>query len=214
MRSNLHDIGCVAVAVLAALSFFGSAHAIEAGAAKVEITPRVGTPLNGYIERHGRDSLDVHDPLWARCLYLDDGETAVFVVSADLCIINPALRRRVLEIAGKRLGVLPQQVVLCATHTHSGHGGMMHLLAHRAVSGRFIPEVLEETATTFVEAMQGAYLKRQRAAVGFKTVHGADLVRNRYEEKGTVDGQLCVIRVDDADGIPIAIAANFAAHPS
>ena len=89
----------VAVTLLIGVVVPLRAHAFEAGAAKQEITPPVGAPLNGYGNRMGRPSISVHDPLWARALYLDDGTTRLILVNADLCFINPELRARVLEFA-------------------------------------------------------------------------------------------------------------------
>lgn len=201
--------------------------ALEAGAAKTAITPELGAPLNGYGDRLGRNSVAVHDPIWARCLFLDDGETFVFLVCADLCWINGELRDRVLELAdeafrrnapdtlgqGQR-GKLRERTILTATHNHSAQGGMIRALPFRFISGRFVPEVLETTAQGIVSAMQEAYANRKRAAVGFGTASCEGLSQNRRIEGGPVDNQLGILRVDDADGNPIALAANFAAHPT
>ena len=118
----------VAIASVVALILpYASAYALEAGAAKVEITPPVGTPMNGYGARMGRSSTGVHDPLWSRCLYLDDGETKVLLVNTDLCMINAELRARVLELAPE--DVPPENIILTATHTHSAQGGMHRYFA-------------------------------------------------------------------------------------
>ena len=82
-------------AVLAIVLMAAGAQALEAGAAKIEITPPLGTPLNGYFDRLGRGAVAVHDDLWVRCLYLSDGETQLLLVNADLCFIHPELRAKV-----------------------------------------------------------------------------------------------------------------------
>jgi hypothetical protein len=189
-----------------------TANGLEAGAAKAEITPPVGTPLNGYGDRLGRSSLAIHDPVWARCLYLNDGETSVFLVTSDLCVINRELRQRVLELAPRE--VAPEHIILTATHTHSAQGAMMRSLVVRAVSGRFMPEVLERTARGFAEAMRGAYLGRKRASIGYAVGEQHDLSTNRRYDNGPIDPQIGVIRVDDSDGNPMAIIGNLAAHPT
>ncbi len=118
------------------------AASLEAGAAKIEITPPLDTPLNGYGDRLGRGAVSVHDPLWARSLYLNDGKTSVLLVNTDLCLINRELRDRVLELAPAE--VPRENIILTATHTHSAQGGMNRSLIVRAVSGRFMPDVLAE----------------------------------------------------------------------
>ncbi|MCC6694712.1 MAG: neutral/alkaline non-lysosomal ceramidase N-terminal domain-containing protein [Candidatus Hydrogenedentes bacterium] len=188
------------------------AHAFEAGAAKVEITPPLETPLNGYYDRLGRGSMAVHDPLWVRCVYISDGETSAFLLNADLCIINEELRDRVLELAPQ--GVSRDSVFLTATHTHSAQGAMCKGLLFRSVSGRFMPEVLEATAQRFAECMNQAYAGRKRATIGHGTTTLEDFTENRQVPDGPVDPQLGVIRVEDSDGNAIAIVSNVAAHPT
>lgn len=188
------------------------ASALEAGAAKVEITPAPGVPMNGYGDRWGRDSTGTHDPLWARCVYLNDGETSVFLVNADLCLINPALREKVLDYAPK--AVPPEHIILTATHTHNAPGSMEPDFPIRFVSGRFLPELLEHTARRIAKSMEDALAAKQRAAIGYAAGEHNGLTVNRRNSDGPSDKQLGVIRVDNADGQPIAIIANMAAHPT
>ncbi|NUM56021.1 MAG: neutral/alkaline non-lysosomal ceramidase N-terminal domain-containing protein [Candidatus Hydrogenedentes bacterium] len=196
------------------MSLFASnpAAAFEAGAAKVEITPPLETPLNGYGDRMGRGAIAVHDPVWARSLFLSDGKTAVLLVNTDLCVINRELRDRVFELAPT--DVPKENILLTATHTHSAQGGMSHPLIFRAVSGRFMPNVLEDTAQLIVESMQGALAGRKRATIGFDVSSHENLTENRRVPEGPIDPQIGVIRVDDSDGNAIAIVANMAAHPT
>ncbi|MCP4644990.1 MAG: hypothetical protein GY851_31400 [bacterium] len=186
--------------------------ALDAGAARIEITPPLGVPLNGYYDRLGRGALSVHDPLWARCLYLEDDDTRLLIINADLCVINRELRDRVIELAPKE--VPAENIILTATHTHSAQGGMDKDLLFRSVSGRFMPEVLEETAGRFAKAMRDAYAARKRATIGYGAFAQDDLSVNRREDDGAIDKQVGVIRVEDSDGNPIAIVGNFAAHPT
>ncbi len=206
--STRHVILIVALASLAGASAAG----LEAGAAKVEIKPPLGAPLNGYGDRMGRGAVATHDPLWSRALYLDDGETRLFLVNADLCVIHPALRQRVLELAPREV---PQEhIILTATHTHSGPGGMIEEFPFRIVSGRFMPEVLEETAGSIAQSMREALMSRRRAAIGYGAVRQDVLSSNRRVSGGPIDTQVGVVSVEDADGNHIAVLTNFAAHPT
>jgi hypothetical protein len=188
------------------------AAAFEAGAAKVEITPPLETPLNGYGDRLGRGAVAVHDPVWARSLFISDGKTGVLLVNTDLCVINRELRDRVLQLAPADMP--KENIFLTATHTHSAQGGMNHSLIVRAVSGRFMPDVLESTAQKIAESMQGALANRKRATIGFDVTTQDNLTENRRVPGGPVDPQIGVIRVDDSDGNAIAIIGNMAAHPT
>ena len=202
----------LAFILFAGLILVADVFAFDAGAAKVEITPPLGTPLNGYYDRLGRGTTGVHDPVWVRCLYINDGETGVFLLNADLCIINKELRDRVLELAPE---TVPQEhIILTATHTHSAQGAMNHGLLARSISGRYMPEILESTAQRFVEAMNAAYANRKRATIGYGSTKHEKLTENRRVPDGSIDEQVGVIRVEDADGNAIAIVTNFTAHPT
>jgi len=191
----------------------GPASAFEAGAGRADITPPLGTPLNGYSDRLGRGAIDVHDPLYARCLYLSDGETAILWVTMDLCAITPQLRARILELAPP--DVAHDNIILSATHTHSGTGGMIEApLVARFVSGRYVPEVLEMTANKVADAMRAALKAKKPASIGYCVSQEPAALAEMNMANASADAQLGIIRVDDADGNPIAILANAAAHPT
>lgn len=205
---------CLPLVLLAAVCFLPAlrVHAFEAGAAKVEITPPVGTPLNGYGARQARPSVGIHDPVWSRCLYLDDGQTDLFLVAVDLVYINPELRARVLELAPD--GTVRDRVILTATHTHYAQGAMNKKQPYRYVAGAFDPAILESTATAIARSMELALQSKQRAAIGFATIQQKDLTVNRRFKDGPIDEQIGVLLVENADGAPISVVTNLAAHPT
>ena len=57
---------------------------LQAGAAKVDITPPTGFAMWGYAARHDAPSVGVLDPLQARALVLAVGGERMAVVSLDL----------------------------------------------------------------------------------------------------------------------------------
>ena len=91
---------------------------LRGGCARINITPPIGIPLIGS---YGKPSESVLDDLYVRAMVLDDGHTTVAIVSADLLytpldeICRP-VRRRVED----RTGIPQGNILICATHTHSG----------------------------------------------------------------------------------------------
>ena len=203
---------CLKALVCLSVALPGTADALEAGAAKVELEVAPGTPLDGYARRMGRGALETHDPLWVRALYLEKDDTRLFLVSADLYSISEALRERVLDFVPEE--VARAHVILTATHTHNGPGGLSRSWLERKRSGRFMPEFLEATARRFGEAMRAAYEGRKRAVLGYAVSEEGSLTRNAFTADGVRDTQLGVLRVEDSDGTAIALLANFAATPS
>ena len=61
---------------------------LKGGVARVEITPQIGLPMYGYRNRSG-PSQGVLDPLYARVLALEAGETRLAIVTLDLARYSP-----------------------------------------------------------------------------------------------------------------------------
>ena len=186
----------------------------EAGVATVDITAPVGTPLAGYGERWGRPSTGIHDPVYARALYLSDGETPVVIVTSDLIGIFKNLRDRVLAHLPDDLGVPHNKILLSATHTHSSQGAMIDILVAKIATGGYDEDVLETTARKFAEVIVKAVAAKEPAAFGYGFGKNAKLSTNRARRGGPTDPIITVIRIDDDEGEPIAILAHFTAHPT
>src|ERR1700688_1721559 len=88
---------------------------LEAGVAKVDITPSSLGPMYGYANRKCGPANGTHDPLFAKALVLAAGGSRLVIVTLDLgSIVSANLGR---EVSGK-LGI--PVVLLAASHTHSG----------------------------------------------------------------------------------------------
>lgn len=92
--------------------------ALKAGCAKVNITPPLGIPLIGS---YGKPSDDVLDELYAKSLVLDDGTNTIAIISADL-LYTPLeeIAGPVRKIITEKTRIPEQNILVCATHTHSG----------------------------------------------------------------------------------------------
>jgi len=90
----------------------------KGGCGKVNITPPLGIPLIGS---YGKPSDDVLDELYAKSLVLDDGTNAVVIVSCDL-LYTPLeeIAGPVRKIIAEKTGIPERNILVCATHTHSG----------------------------------------------------------------------------------------------
>lgn len=91
---------------------------LRAGCSKVNITPPLGIPLIGS---YGKPSDDILDELYAKALVFNDGSNTIAIVSVDLLYVpleevtNPI--RKIIE---DKIGIPGRNVLICATHTHSG----------------------------------------------------------------------------------------------
>jgi hypothetical protein len=106
-------------AVVAALALGEArASALRAGAAAVDVSPQE-FPLNMPGGFSANMAEGCHDPLHARALVLDDGTTTLAVVVVD----NLGVAREVCDeakaLAAQQCALKPENVLVCATHTHS-----------------------------------------------------------------------------------------------
>lgn len=172
------------------------------GAAAIDITPPVGTALDGYGGRTDV-SLGVHDPLYARALYFDDGTTQLAMVVCDLIGVGSFLVERARELIGERPGLPPSHVLICATHTHAGPAG---------VRGRGEPVLVEEIARKIAGAVRVAHRNAVEATIKYGHTRLTSIAQNRRDPEWPIDHRLDVLAADTPDGVNIATAARYACH--
>ncbi|HYT95279.1 MAG TPA: neutral/alkaline non-lysosomal ceramidase N-terminal domain-containing protein [Gemmataceae bacterium] len=180
---------------------------LQAGAAKVDITPPTGFPMWGYAARRAAGSKGVLDPLHARAVVLAAGEQRIAIVSLDLGRAptrksTDAIRKRV-----KAAGV--GHVFLVASHTH--HGPVLELETWPKPEVPYVRELEDKLSGVILNAAKE--VRPARLGVVGREVA---LNRNRHSKRPDkpVDRELLVVRIEGIDGKVIAHLVNFAAHPT
>jgi hypothetical protein len=181
---------------------------IRAGVSKVRITPERNVPLGGYGARMGRASTGVHDDVWVRALYLEcDGKRLLWFTS-DLCLIVAEIRDGI----SKDVPLKPEELLVTATHNHSGPSPYMNNPLAITAMGKYDKEFTSWLISKFVEAGTAAMADARPALAGFGTAE-ANLSRNRRREEIT-DPTVRVLRLTNPDGSHRATLAQFTAHPT
>jgi hypothetical protein len=185
---------------------------LRASAVQIDITPPVGTPLEGYGARVGV-SQGVHDPLYAQILLLKSGEAQVALLSLDLLGVGLGFTHRVREAIEEAIGVPSDGILLAPSHIHSGPAGYID----EAPGFPFSKD--EQLQSIAVRQLAGAArwarkrLEPARFGAGRGLVEG--IGRNRNDpEQGPMDDELILLRVDNSDGRPIAVVMNYGCHPT
>ena len=88
------------------------------GVAREIITPPLGAQLFGYNFSTFAES--VHDDLTATAFYFAYGEEKSLLITATVCSINNEITNTILDQISKDTSVPKSNIILCATHTHSG----------------------------------------------------------------------------------------------
>ena len=189
---------------------------LSAGAAKVDITPAVGTPLAGYAKRRGRPSTGIRDPLYVRTLALSDGEDTLVLISTDLLVFPHPMAERILEKISKENSIPRQGILLAATHTHSGVGSIATGFLHEQVFGRYHREIEEGVGSRILWSVRQALENRKPVQWGAAMDEHllAGFVENRSTPGGPVDASLSVLLFSAKPGEVAAAVVNAAAHPT
>ncbi len=199
---------------------------LMAGVARADITPPGGIAHMNWGSQTHIEAIGI-DPIgmWATALVLSDGAQKFAMVDIDRGLVEglePAIER-----AAGLTGIPAAHIRLGATHTHAGAflsaakgPASVDLSAHRAMMERY----REQTIDKIVGVIVGAHSKLRPAHLyagrGVGTININRRFRARGDDppavgrnpEGFVDRELVVIRIDDAQGRPYAVVANFPCH--
>ena len=222
--------------LLFALAFAASAHAddFKVGAASVDITPPVGTPMAGYYAE--RLSKGVHDRLLAKAIVLErDGKKAA-LVSLDLISTSIPMVEEARREVEKGTGIAGADVMISATHAHTGpilqgrgaredaFGGKNPLAI---AYGEELPGKIAESVRLAEKALKPAKVAAahgQESAISFnRRFHMVDgtvgwnpgkLNPKILKPAGTIDPDVAVVYFEavDKDRTPLATYVNHAVH--
>lgn len=209
---------------------------LEIGAAKTEITayePRLG--MMGWGMLHNVVE-SVATPLHARAFVLRDRSAGVrqVIVVCELAFISLALKDAVCARLRREhvgLSLSPANVMLLATHTHSGPGGFSHYPLYNLTIPGFSHHVLEQLAGGIVSAIVRADAARAPGVmrwVAGEIDPALPVAFNRslraYNNNPDVtpagpgdasvalDRTMRMLRFEDAGGTPRASLNFFAVH--
>jgi neutral ceramidase len=91
---------------------------LKTGLAVVDITPPVGYRMSGYF--HERLSTGTLNPLQAKAIVLRQNDTSAALVFCDIIGMSLDVSSRARRIAAKRTGIPAENILITATHSHTG----------------------------------------------------------------------------------------------
>lgn len=196
---------------------------LRAAAVKVDITPATPQWLLGY---QARQSNGVHDRIYHRVLALEAGAASFYLISSDLCLFSPSLYESVTRDLEKETGIAAAQVWWSVTHTHAapevGPPDMYKTLLGRS-DHEWDRDYTTMVTRSLIDAVRTARDRLEPARLAFGTgISMANLNRRAKDvdgkislglnPDGPVDRTFNLIRVQRADGAPIALVVNYAMH--
>jgi len=209
-----------------------------AGAAKVPVQFPLGVPLAGF--NHGArrvatwpipepkpysnfmtGNIGHINPIWVKTVVVTDGSQPVAFITLDGIGSDSSLCLLAYEIAKDNGFKVPlDNCLFSASHSHSGPGAVSgeFLWEMAPASDLLVPEIQLLLATSMALSMTSAQQRLQPAKINIGIAQLLGVTKNRraglspYLSKGSIDPNLGVLRVDDAQGNSIATIWNFALH--
>ena len=210
------------------------AAAFRVGLAKVDITPDLterSVPLQGYFARHKKPALSIHDPLYARALVVEGADGArVAIVSTDLCYVHSEIRDRVVRRLA-RDGFHEHNLLIAATHSHSGFGAYDSRLLADMLFGAYESRNQDLVVLGVAAAVRQASQAMRPARIDSGTTTLAGFNRSRHDpafdfetggadkrtfdpDRYPTDRTLTVLRFTTPEGAPLGLLFNFSSHPT
>jgi hypothetical protein len=223
------------IALFALLTVTATSAELKAGAATVNITPPLGTVINGGMRP--AISENVHDELHARALALTDGQTTLAFVVVDNCLIPREVFDAAKALLAAEVELPPANIMMSSTHSHScGSVQEVYLTpaseSYRAQMPRYLADAVRRAMHNFAPARiawghgslpQDVFCRRWRLKEGAKAPNpfgGNDLVKmnppiaspDLLEPAGPTDPEISFLAVQHTDGRPLALLANYSLH--
>lgn len=211
----------------------------RAGAATSNITPPLGENIVGGFAPF--PATHIHDELHVRCLVLDDGKTKLVLVVCDLLGLDRLVSDEARELIQKDLGISPENVLICATHTHSGTSAL-------GKDARIISDTMDGyqrfVSRRIVDGVKRAHNLLRPAKIAWATAAAPEHVFNRrwhmkegskslvnpfgkidkvkmnppvgspdlLEPAGPTDPTISILAVREPGGRPISVFAAYSLH--
>mgnify|MGYP006288050811 CR=1 FL=1 len=175
------------------------------------ITPPVGLFQGGYGART-HHSYGTHDDLHARCVLFSDGNNYGCVIVSDIARVPKDIVKKTKEIIcnEKVTPLEPHQIIIAATHTHSGPGPGRPLKNFRKAFKLY----LEIMPYYLAGLVYSTYLKLEECSITFNTGESYIGHHRRTWDETTeyVDRELTVAILKAKDGDCRGILFNIGTH--
>jgi len=189
---------------------------LRVGAARVDITPS-SDPANPPSGKYA------HENLYVRAIVLDNGSARAALIGADQAGLPEAVWQAASKQIAAELNCPVENVLMSATHTHSGWGsaGFPGMRGLRPDPNAPLPPLVGQ----ILGAVGQAKARLQPARVGFGTGRSyLNVNRDAIDPEthlwtqapnleGASDKTVAVIEFLAANGEPIAIYMDYAMHP-
>ena len=216
------------------------ADGLRIGAAAVDITPPLKMPFQvpQRPPNPAPGAEGTHDPLHAKAVVFESGGVKAALVACDLTSIPLAIIDAARKHVGEICAVPPENVMITATHTHTGPNIRPRYFKHTATPEqmKIAERYIEQLPNLIAESVKNAEAKLTPARLQAASGKVDNLAHNRrylmkdgrvyanpgkghdeelvnvVREAGLTDPSLPLVYLDTPDGKPLASLVNFSMH--
>jgi neutral ceramidase len=211
-------------------------HSLIAGVAQTDITPPLGTLINGDFFPH--TATYIHDALFAKALYLQQGPVSLVMVVVDTCVMSMDYARQVRSQIAENTGIPFNHISVSTTHTHAaGSVSEVHLCGPDPAYSQWMPQKLVQVvqeamdkaapariAFGAVQVPEHVLCRRYVMKNGFRvhnpvTGHPEEVVTNPFgaesnidRSAGPTDPEVGYIALQNGEGKWIGLLASYSLH--
>jgi neutral ceramidase len=210
---------------------------LRVGSAEIDITPALGTVIGvdmlpGFVK-------DIHDPLYAKCLVVENARERLAIIVVDVCIMHTDYMDSIKQKINEATGIEPTSILLAANHNHASGdvvgllGGFADLAYYKSLAHSICTVVIQ--ATKNLQVCKVGYMstpipeyvvcRRYIMQEGFEAPNPVtgkmDQVKTNAGEhnKSKIlgrasipDTELCALAFKNEEGQIIGILANYGLH--
>ena len=174
-------------------------------------------PLSVLLHRSpqssNRKNEGIHDDLFARCLLIEDGQIQIGFLSLGLLGVTRLPNMEIQELCREK-GVLPDHLIIIATHQHSGPDAIGLWGPDEATSGvdpKYIKWVGQQSLDIVADAKKR--IQPTKIPLAMTSIGQAARISTNHQEPNLIDRDLGLIKVDRPDGTNIGLSVNFTMCP-
>lgn len=193
------------------------AESLQAGSARVEITPAADALPGPYSS--------ILDPLYARAIFLENGQSRAVLLNADVGAIPTSITDNVTAQIVRELNVPAANIFISATHDHNAiFGGAASPAGTSKDADTRVSAFQSKLVSGLVAAAKQAKARMQSARIGFGTGNlYLNVNRDAIDEQSRLwsqepnldypsDKTLAVVKIESTNGELIAVYMNYAMH--
>ncbi|MFA4868012.1 MAG: hypothetical protein WC623_07435 [Pedobacter sp.] len=187
-------------------------YTLKAGAASIDITPSLGTLING--EFTNRYANKIADRLYAKTLLLKTSQLTLAFVVVDICAMQKDYLDDIKERIFQETHIHPEHILISSTHTHSSGSVTDLLMGHVDMAYReCLPQLIVASVKQALSLAKPAKLGFGKVDVPEHVLCRRYYMRDGYKAFNPITGTLDQVKTNPFGGESEIVGSASAVDP-